>query len=153
MAQAPELAEATRLVVKRDFVSARRLLQTILKANPAEPEALNLTGVILVEEGRLEEAAASFERALKANPKLGGAYINLGYLYKRQQKPESALAAFQKAAAVIPGDVEAIFNTGVLLADLQRFKEAADTLSAVPVEKRSANFWETLARICLTDGD
>jgi tetratricopeptide (TPR) repeat protein len=59
--------------------------------------ALTNLGNMLLEEERVEEAIAYYERALQADDAYAGAYRNLGIAYKRQGRTGEAVRAFRRA--------------------------------------------------------
>ena len=63
---------------KGDIGAAERLYLDILRAAPAEFNALHLLGVIRAQQRRFEEAERLIRRAVQANPTNAEAQNNLG---------------------------------------------------------------------------
>ncbi|MFY9666082.1 MAG: tetratricopeptide repeat protein [Candidatus Cybelea sp.] len=81
--QVPQLARA-------DFVAA-------LEAFPAHAPALTNLGNMLLEEGQVDAAIASYERAIAGDREYANAYLNLGVAYKRAGRLAEAVRALRDA--------------------------------------------------------
>jgi tetratricopeptide (TPR) repeat protein len=77
--------------------AAKEAVQTALDQEPQNLEALVLLGSILLEEGSINQAIDSFERAAKNHPKDYMAHFKLAQAYAQANRPEMA-AAEQKVA-------------------------------------------------------
>jgi tetratricopeptide (TPR) repeat protein len=88
---------------------------------------LNL-GLVREEQGRHEEAIASFQKALLLNPKLRGANLFLGIAQYRLNHLDEAVPLFRKEAAAYPKDANAWMWLGVVELARQHAEEAADAL-------------------------
>jgi Tfp pilus assembly protein PilF len=80
--------------------------QKAIATDPAFGNPYNDIGCYLVEQGRLEEAVAWFERAKKA-PRYEPRhfpYLNLGRLHATRGELAEALVEFEEALAQNPGD-------------------------------------------------
>nr|WP_318731648.1 tetratricopeptide repeat protein [Roseofilum sp. Belize Diploria] len=64
-------------------------------------------GVVLQQEGLLEEAIAQYREALRLNPQLAQVYVNLGVALMDRGDREGAISAYQQALQVDPGLGEA----------------------------------------------
>lgn len=91
------------------------------------PAYLNL-GLVREEQGRHQEAIASFRKALVLNPKLRGANLFLGIAQYRLNKLDEALPALRKETAAYPKDANAWMWLGVVELALGHAEEAADVL-------------------------
>jgi tetratricopeptide (TPR) repeat protein len=83
-------------------------------------------GVALQEQGKLEEAIASFEKALTLKLDYAEAYYNMGVALQEQGKPEEAIDAYNKALAIKPDNAEAYYNMGVTLQEQGKPEEAIE---------------------------
>ena len=81
-------------------------------------------GVIFLDEGKLEEAAAEFLKAIELDPENADAHRNLGTVYTEQEKFEEAVAAYEKAIEVAPDFGEAYGDMAGALFFLDRIYEA-----------------------------
>ena len=59
-------------------------------------------GNALKEQGKLEEAIESYNKALSLKPDSAEAYNNMGVTLKEQGKLEEAIEAYNKALAIKP---------------------------------------------------
>lgn len=119
--QAYTLYEAGRLD------EARLLCQSIVLANPAFAEALNLLGVILAEKGLLTQAIARFTAAVTAAPEMVDAWRNRGVALSDLGDFEAALACFDTVVSRAPDKDQGHFDRGMTLARMGRF---ADSVAA-----------------------
>jgi tetratricopeptide (TPR) repeat protein len=99
-------------------------IETALKLQPVNPEALLNLGLALGKLGRLEEALASYDRALAIRPDYAEALNNRGLLLRDLGRPEEALASYDKALAIRPDYAAGLYNRGIVLRDLGRPEEA-----------------------------
>lgn len=74
-----------------DHASALSLYQKAAALDPNYPTPLNDSGVILEEQGRMEEAEHAYQKALELNPAYLEAHANLAMLYERMGKKEQAI--------------------------------------------------------------
>lgn len=116
--RAQALCEAGR------FAEAHTLCLSIVQANPAFGEALNLLGVILAERGFLDEAVVRFNAAVSVEPHLLGAWSNRGNALSDLGDFEGALASFDTVLSRAPNDGAGHFLRALTLARLGRFAEA-----------------------------
>ncbi len=106
---------------------AEELFRGIRDALPLAAEAHFNLGVILQARGKLDEAAASYQRALGVNPRYAQALIGFGNLLQVQGKPEEALSCYRRALEAEPDRSEAHNNLGNLLHALGRHAEAVES--------------------------
>ncbi len=142
---ARESARLTQnLRLAAEHYRAGRLLQAedackeALRAGPDNPEALQLLdalsgqlaalhsgqGISLHSQGRLEAAAASYQKALALKPDFAEAHYNLGIVFNDQGKLEEAAKSCRRALAFRPDLAEAHSNLGNALQALGRLDEA-----------------------------
>jgi tetratricopeptide (TPR) repeat protein len=114
------------------FPRARRLLS--IRPAGTTPDsyiAFENLGQALRERGRLDEAAAHYQRALELAPAGSPVYQaviynSFGLVRTRQGREDMALGAFEAAARLNPRFAEAQSNLGNALAAAGRFGEAVD---------------------------
>jgi tetratricopeptide (TPR) repeat protein len=116
---------------------AKKKKKKPLTYDPEEIDALVAKGIGQYEDGDLEGAKASFQRAIELNPQSFEALQNLGAVQEAQGDLNSAMATFQKALAVKPTFDGAYYNLAYLLEKLnlpadaglmyQKFHEVAPT--------------------------
>ena len=89
---------------------------------------LDVVGALLVEQGRLDDAAVSFEEALALAPELGDASVRLGNLRGRQGRFEEALTRYDAVLAREPRNAEALLGRADAMARLGRDEDALASL-------------------------
>ena len=109
---------------KGNFQKAEEHFHTAVKLNPNQfPDAYYNYGVLLVLEGKLDEAEKAFRQALELRPSYADARNNLGNLLERQGKFREAIAEYEKAIEIRPDFRQAHFNLGRILVNQQRYTE------------------------------
>lgn len=126
------LERAVELIRKGDLARAEAELNTVLRAEPREANALNLLGVVRAQQQRTVEAEKLFLRALDAAPTLLGAYLNLGQLYAGNRKPDRALWAFMEASKLAPDRPEINSSLAGLYAEQREYAQALEYLEKIP---------------------
>ena len=91
---------------------AERIYQQILKADPSQPDALHLLGVIAHQKGKNDVAVGLITKALAIKPDYANAHNNLGMTLQDLGKLDEAVASYLKAIAIKPDDAKAHNNLG-----------------------------------------
>jgi len=78
--------------------------------------------------GKLDAAAAAYERILDKYPDCLYALSNLGVVRFTQKDYNDALNAFQRSVAMAPDDAFSLENLGITFYQLKRYDEAIDVL-------------------------
>ena len=99
------LQRAADLIRKGELALAEAQLNSVLKREPREANALNLLGVIRAQQDRPREAEQFFLRAIEANKSLFGAYLNLAQLYLQKGERKRAEEYLVAALEIRPDDV------------------------------------------------
>jgi predicted O-linked N-acetylglucosamine transferase (SPINDLY family) len=94
-------------------------------ADAESPSAHLSAGNAYKDEGRLEEAVASYQKALSINPDFSPAYVNLGNVLQVQGKSTEAVNCYRKALAANPDLPEAHFNLANVFRDQNKLDQAA----------------------------
>jgi tetratricopeptide (TPR) repeat protein len=100
------LQKAAALIERHDLASAETSLQPLLANAPADAVALNLLGLIRMEQKRPEEAETLFRQALATGHHIAGPHVNLAVLYQ-SSKPLDALAELAAALKIAPENAQA----------------------------------------------
>jgi tetratricopeptide (TPR) repeat protein len=88
--------------------------------------AHNSLGLVLKDQGRLDEAAAHFAEAVRLKPDFAEANHNLGLVLAQQGRFDLAVAPLAEAARANPRDAELRSNLGFALSNLGRGSEAIE---------------------------
>jgi tetratricopeptide (TPR) repeat protein len=109
------LTDAIRLLERRDYAGADRVLTGARVLAAAHPELLRLDGLLRHRQGRLPEAAELYRRALATQPDDAQLLGQFGELMADLGDGESALDLLRRACACAPGDAIAWMRLGLLL--------------------------------------
>jgi len=134
LALQPEFPDALRNL--RENLSAGNGLQR----DPAGEAHFN-QGNAHKDQGRLEEAIASYRNAVAVAPDFAAAHVNLGSALAQQGRHAQAVACFRKALVLEPGQAEAWFNLGFSsyrLGDLASAQAALDRYLQAQPDDRAA---------------
>jgi tetratricopeptide (TPR) repeat protein len=85
-------------------------------------------GIVLKDQGKLEEAIEAYNKALAIKPDHADAYNNMGNALKEQGKLKEAIEAYNKALAIKPNHAEAHRHLSILT------KYTSDTAQISEVE-------------------
>ncbi len=94
------------------LAEAESTYQGILQADPDQPDALHLSGVIAHQTGENHAAVDLINRALARRPDFAEARNNLGNALLALDQPVEAIASYLKALALRPDYAEAQNNLG-----------------------------------------
>ena len=106
------------------LAEAELVYQQVLKADPNNPVALNLLGVIAHQVGKHEMSVQLIGRALALKPDYADALSNRGNALQELKRYEEALTDCDRALAIKPDYAEALSNRGNALRGLSRYEEA-----------------------------
>lgn len=129
LAQEPRHADSLHLLgvlayQRGQHPAAIELIGEAIAVNGSVPFFHNNRGLALAALGRLEEAAADYERALALKPDYVEALSNLGNLRLAQHRADEAIACHKRALAHNPDYAEAQMNLGNALRAQGRLGEA-----------------------------
>ena len=124
------LHRAMKLGQSGELAAADRLLATVLELDPAEPDALQLKGMIARRRGANEDAIRYFAASLRVHPDQPHVLNNLGNSLQALGRGREAAATYRKALRLAPDYHEARVNLGLALVDLDGAQEAHALLSA-----------------------
>lgn len=114
-----------------DLRSAETCYRQVLAADGNHADALNLLGVIALQNGHPEAAIELIQKSLASNNRNPDGHVNLGAAQLRLGQIPAALTAFNRALAIDPGHMNAHFNSGLVLLDSGDFEQARKAFSAV----------------------
>lgn len=132
--QAPGASELEQAIAHHrqgDLTAAEAGYRRVLEANPHQPDAWHLQGVLSHQMGDSETALQWIRKSLEIDPRQPGAHNNLGNILAALGRADEALASYDAAIAVQPGYAQAHHNRGNVLADLRRTSEAIGSYQQV----------------------
>ena len=98
------------------------------EADPANPDALHLLGVLAGQRGNREAAVELIGKAVALQPGSPFFQLNFGNALKDIGRRAEAEASYRRALALDPGYAEGHANLGLLLVDAGRLQEAECSL-------------------------
>ena len=123
---------------KPDIVQAERMFARVLSVDPDHPMALHNLGRLRQEANDDRAAIDLFERASRAKPDFAPIFNDWAVSLNRLGQRQQALQVFDKALELDPDYAVAHDNRGLVLFDLRRFMDAAQShlaaLSKVDVQ-------------------
>lgn len=108
------LQQATRLLQAKRWAHAEDLCRQLLAAQPQNPDALNMMGLIFRDVGDREKARTWLEQAIQADPNFVEARSNLGTVLREMSRLPEAQAQFEAALQIDPDHGLSLYNLGVL---------------------------------------
>jgi tetratricopeptide (TPR) repeat protein len=109
---APDLAEAARMIQEGQYASARLKIDAALAADPKNPQARFLRGVVQADQDQTDEAIATFQGLTEDFPELPEPHNNLAVIWAQRGQYENARAALESAIASSPDYAIAHENLG-----------------------------------------
>ncbi len=144
----------TGAMSQQEFLSlAPGALETALRLDPNNVEALATLGSVRVAENRFEEAAQAYKRSLALSPNNVTALAAYGDALLDAGDVEQALEVFQRAARLNPLSVNDQWNVGDALEKMGRCDEALEIFARVRVlDESDASGWYGGARCMVWQG-
>ncbi|HZZ44395.1 MAG TPA: tetratricopeptide repeat protein [Tepidisphaeraceae bacterium] len=119
---------------------AEALYRQILTADPNQPDALHLLGVIAHQVGQQPAAIDLIQRALAVNPNNASFYNNLGEALRAVGRIQDAANAYQRAIQLDPNQADAFSNLSLVLRAHGQITQAAEAARrAVAIRPDFAN--------------
>ncbi|MBT3359964.1 MAG: tetratricopeptide repeat protein [Rhodospirillales bacterium] len=104
---------------------ARAIYRAILDVEPANAEALHLSGLAAYQSGELAEAVKQIDAAIDADPQQAKYHSNRGNVAKAARELKHAERFYRRALEIDAAFHDARFNLGVLLQEAGELEEAA----------------------------
>jgi len=117
-ARADDLQDAQQLFKSGQTQQALERVNRALAANPREPQARFLKGLIFTEQGKQTEAIDIFAKLTQDYPNLPEPYNNLAVIYASQGQYDKARAALEQSIRTHPSYATAYENLGDVYAKL-----------------------------------
>jgi Flp pilus assembly protein TadD len=118
------LARARSLHQAGHSRQAELLYHQILQTDGANADIWHLHGLACQDQGKLADAAASFQQATRLNGQAADSYFCLASVLMDQGKRDEALANYRHTLHCKPNHVEALIALGVILAEQGQVDEA-----------------------------
>ncbi|MES2499325.1 MAG: tetratricopeptide repeat protein [Pseudomonadota bacterium] len=115
-AVADELKDISQLLEQGQQAAALERVNTYLAANPKDPQAMFMKGIILVESGKRDDAIKAFNDLTAKYPNLPEPYNNLAVLYADAGEYDKAKKSLETAIKTHPSYATAHENLGDIYA-------------------------------------
>ncbi len=139
---ASTLAEIRALAADQHYSEALKQLDAFLEDNPGDVEARLFRGVMLMRQGNVDEAIATFDELSKYRPELPEPLNNLAVLYAAQGRYGDSRKALLRAIELEPRYDTAHENLGDVYAKLASIAfERAFTLNETNTGARDKASW------------
>ena len=133
---------------------AEPLYRRALEAEPGNPDAMYLLGVIAFDAERFDEAGELIGRSAEINPKNPDAHVYLGHLAKMNADMNMAETHFSRAVELAPGYALALNNLGNALRENKRIDAAIDAYErAVEADPAYVSALTNLGSLHRDEGD
>lgn len=96
----------------------------VLAAEPAQPDALHLSGVLRAQTGNIAAAIRSIGRAIRIRPAAASPWGHLGAALRAAELPERAEPVLRRALALDPANGDALEAQGASLHALSHYAES-----------------------------
>src|SRR5947209_400810 len=117
-ARADDRQDAQQLFKQGQTQQALERVNRALAANPREPQARFLKGLIYTEQGKQQEAIEIFTKLTQDYPNLPEPYNNLAVIYASQGQYDTARSALEQSIRTHPSYATAYENLGDVYAKL-----------------------------------
>ncbi len=155
LSQETDYRKVVALCEKRKYSEAKKLLDDLIKKNPANSEYHRIYGQILSDEGAQDEAINSLIDALRWDSKNGWALLMMGNIFaKYKHDIPTALKYYDQALKTNPNDNIAINNIGANLMQQGKTEEAKRYFyEALKIKRDYPNTHFALAMIAEMEND
>jgi len=96
------------------FLQNEASLKSMLKANPADLNALIPLGNLYYDNGKFAEAVQYYGKALATDPNNVNVRTDLGTCYWNLGQADAAIGEFQKSLGVNPSHAQTLYNLGIV---------------------------------------
>lgn len=117
-ARADEVQDAYKLYKQKQFDQASEKVNGILANKPKDAKARFLKGLIVMDQGKMDDAIGIFQALTEDFPDQAEPYNNLGFLYAMRGQYEKARTAMEMAIQLQPTYPVAHENLGDIYAKM-----------------------------------
>jgi regulator of sirC expression with transglutaminase-like and TPR domain len=149
-----KILEANQLRQEGETAAAVQALEAVLEAEPNQPEALHMLGVIWMEQEKWAFAYQICRRVASINPNHAQTWNNLGKCCDELQRFEEAIMCFERAIEIDPGNPKGYGNAACALLNMGKYEEALAMATegvAVDPDNRASHTNLGFARLGLHD--
>ena len=109
-----DIIELKELIKSNQSASAEIKAKKLINQYPKSLDALNLLGVSLIAQNKLDDSEKIYLKLLEIKPDFAEALNNLGNIYMKEGKNDKAIYYFEKALLNKPNLNQASFNLAII---------------------------------------
>ncbi|NWF76293.1 MAG: tetratricopeptide repeat protein [Nitrospirae bacterium] len=98
----------------KDYTSAKYYFREAIQINHHDAISYYNLGILMHEEGHLEEAISYYVKAIQLNSNIAEINYNLGVAYQEKEEFDEAVSCFQKTLSLNPRYADAYYNLGTI---------------------------------------
>lgn len=134
-----QIAFSRYYAIRKDFPSAREVLEKMLAKNPEDVEARVELGDLFSASGKDRDAEGVYAEVKRKAPTLPVGYVKSAVLYLKQGKKERAVAEYETAQKLNPGSWLIANDLAFLLAETSRTPKGLDRALELAEKARALN--------------
>jgi Flp pilus assembly protein TadD len=104
--------QARIFMAKKLYPDAVQVYTRLSQQYPKDPAYLNYLGIAQLQQGKMDDARKSFDRATKVNKRFPDAYNNLGATYYAEKQYKKAISQYQRSLSLKPNVASVYTNIG-----------------------------------------
>jgi tetratricopeptide (TPR) repeat protein len=101
--------QARIYMAKKQYPDAVQVYSRLSQEYPKEAAYPNYLGIALLQEGKMDDARKSFDRATKVDRRFSDAYNNLGATFYAEKQYKKAISQYQRSLSLKP-DVASVYT-------------------------------------------
>jgi tetratricopeptide (TPR) repeat protein len=137
---------------RKEFIEAEENYRTALKINSNNATAHSNLGLVLMGQGKVEQAFAEYELAMKIDPLSAVPHNNLGLALSEEGKIDAAIAEFNRAIDFDPKLSGYHDNLGIAMGKNGRLEDAiVEFRRAMALDPKDANAHYNLGLILMQE--
>ncbi len=138
--------EGSRLHAAGDFAGAEQAMRKAIAILPSHPLPYGNLGVILKDQGQIDEGIKFLKKALEVEPNNAQSMCNLGAVYIAKERHAEAIEMLERAIAIEPDFILALNNLSSTLPNVGRVDDAiAAAKRAIALKPDYAEAYNNLA--------
>ncbi len=143
-----KLAYSRILLLKKDLPKARKVLADLTKTDSGLPDVAILNSMLLLNDGKTNEAFETLQKAAKANPEDIQVKLWLGRAARAKGDLTVAQQSFRDATRLNPRSLEAqdgLAQTSIDLRDFNGLSQVAEATIALAPQSAAPYIWRGMA--------
>lgn len=142
-----KINSALQLHQSKNFIDAEKLYKEVLESEPENTDALNLFGLLKIQNEQFDDAILYIKKALELKP-CAYFYESLGRAYFGSGNFTDAIGCYKKALEFDNHDFEIWFNLALAYKKNKQFDEAIEAYqSALTIKPNNPDVYYNLANI------